>query len=98
MPPRSKHDQVADRLASQYGTTYNKGQGADIQTPQIAIEVETANTVGDASRQLAGHNKPSFVAAADQKALERALDHYGDTTIGVMDEYGIVRKDSTRGR
>lgn len=90
------HRTTANRLAQLYGTEYNKGAGADIKTDSIAIEVETEKTVGDASRQLQGHQKPVYIAGTNQKAVDAALDQYGDSTIGVMDQYGNILKPSTR--
>lgn len=92
-----KHDEVAKRIAKKQGTTYNRGQGPDIQSSRRIIEVETAKTVSDAARQLAGHRKPVYVAGADAKATKKALQHYKGTTIGVMNSQGKVVKRSTRG-
>jgi len=90
------HKTTANRLAKKFKTDYNQGQGADIQTGNVAIEVETADTVNDASRQLQGYKKSVYVAGTDKKAVEKALDKYKDTTIGVMDNQGKIVKKSTR--
>ena len=95
---KSKHDQVAESMANKENTDYNRGQGADIQSSRRAIEVETANTIGDAARQLAGYQKPVYVAGADATTTKRALEHYKDSTIGVMNSQGKIVKPSTRGR
>ncbi len=95
---KSKHDQVAKKIAKKEGVQYNKGQGADIQSSRRIIEVETVNTIGDATRQLAGYQKPVYVASADAKVTKKALQHYKDTTIGVMNSQGQILKRSTRGR
>ena len=91
-----KHDEVARRLARKEGTEYNRGQGADVKGSKRAIEVETAGTVADASRQLQGYKKPVYVAGADQKATKIAQKKYKDTTIGVMNSKGKIVKSSTR--
>ena len=62
----------------------------------MTIEVETPDTVADAGRQLRGHRGPVYVAGTNKEAVERALDRYGDTTIGVMDNQGNIVKRSTR--
>jgi hypothetical protein len=90
------HKTTANRLAKKFKTDYNQGQGADIQAGNVAIEVETADTVNDASRQLQGYKKSVYVAGTDKKAVEKALDKYKDTTIGVMDNQGKIVKKSTR--
>ena len=82
----SKHDETASRIARQRGADYNRGQGPDIKTPNMAIEVETENTVGDAARQLKGFKRPVYVAGATKKATEKALQKYDKSTIGVMDQ------------
>lgn len=94
----SKHDKTANRIARKRGTDYNKGQGPDVETPSMAIEVETASTVADAGRQLSGYKKKVYVAGADAEATKEALDRYADSTIGVMDEKGNIVKPSTRSR
>ena len=93
-----KHDEVAKRIAKKQGTTYNRSQGPDVENSQRAIEVETTGTVGDAARQLAGYQKPVYVAGADAKVTKKALQHYKNTTIGVKNSQGNVVKPSTRGR
>ena len=95
---KSKHDRVAERLAMKQGATYNRGQGPDVGNSQRAVEVETTSTVGDAARQLAGYQKPVYVAGADAEATKKALQRYKDTTIGVMNSRGQILKRSTRGR
>jgi len=94
----NKHDKVAGRIAQQQGTHYNRGQGADVRSPKRAIEVETARTIGDAARQLAGYQKPVYIAGADAEATKKALEHYKDTTIGVMSPSGKILRRSTRRR
>ena len=95
---QSKHDKVAGKIAKQEGTEYNRGQGPDVKNPQRAIEVETTRTVGDAARQLAGYQQPVYVAGTDAEATKKALQHYKNTTIGVMNSQGQILKRSTRGR
>ena len=92
----TKHDIIAQRIASKKGVPYNQGQGPDIKTSRQAIEVETTNTITDASRQLQGYRKPVYVAGTNAAAVKAALEHYEDTTIGVMDPSGKILKRSTR--
>ena len=96
MPESKSHKVTSNRIAKKYKTEYNTGQGADIKTDRIAIEVETAETVGDASRQLRGHQKPVYIAGTNKEAIEKALEATKGTTIGVMDNQGKVLKRSTR--
>lgn len=94
----SKHDQAAQRLANQLGTEYNRGKGPDVITKDQVTETETVNTIADAARQLSGFQKPAYVQGADPAATEKALEHYGDTTIGVRNPQGKIVKRSTRGK
>ncbi len=93
---KSKHDKVAQQVARREKTEYNKGPGADIQSSRRAIEVETPNTIGDAGRQLRGYKKPVYVIPTEQKAVPDAVEHYKNTTIGVMTPSGKIVKPSTR--
>lgn len=95
---KSKHDQVAAKLARKEGTEYNRGSGADVKGSKRVIEVETPSSLGEAGRQLAGHRKPVYVAPTQQKAVPAAVKRYKGTTIGVMSPSGKVVKPSTRGR
>lgn len=98
MPESRSHRTTANRIAKRYNTQYNDGQGADIQTSRIAVEVETPETVPDAVRQLQGHRKPVYIAGTSQEAVERALEVTEGTTVGVMDNQGNIIKRSTRKR
>lgn len=90
------HKITAKRIAKKFKTDYNEGPGADIQTDKIAVEVETEESIGDASRQLRGFQKPVYVAVTTKKAAKKALEKYDGTTIGVMDNQGNIVKKSTR--
>ena len=96
MSESRSHKTTANRLANMNNTEYNQGKGPDIKTDKIAIEVETPESVADAGRQLRGHQGPVYVAGTNKEAVERALDRYGDSTIGVMDNQGNIVKPSTR--
>ena len=90
------HITTANRLASKFKTNYNKGKGPDIKTDKFAIEVETEDSVSDSSRQLRGFKKPVYVAGTSQKAVQKAVEKYKNTTIGVMNNQGKIVKRSTR--
>lgn len=90
------HEATAKRISHKYNTKYNKGKGADVRTNNIAIEVETPQTVSEASRQLRGYKKPVYIAGTNQQAVNKALEATERTTIGVMDSKGNVMRRSTR--
>ena len=96
MSESRSHKTTANRLAAKYGAEYNQGAGADIKAENVTIEVETPDTITDAGRQLQGHRGPVYVAGTNKEAVERALDRYEDSTIGVMDNQGNIVKRSTR--
>ena len=96
MTESKSHKTTSNRLAKIHGTEYNQGQGPDIKTDDITIEVETPESVADAARQLQGHRGDVYVAGTNKEAVETAVEIYGDTTIGVMDNQGNIVKQSTR--
>lgn len=90
------HDQTATRIAQLYGAEYNRGEGPDIITGRMAIEVETVDTVSDAFRQLRGLQKLVYIAGADQQTTDLALSKTRGIDVGVMDPYGNILKESSR--
>jgi hypothetical protein len=94
--PSKKHDDAAKKIAKKYKVDYNLGQGADIQSSRAVVEVETSSTVQDGLRQLQGYRKSVYIAGADKKAIEKALEVTEGTTIGVMDQNGNIIKRSSR--
>ena len=91
---KSKHDQTAERLAKKESTEYNRGQGADVQGGRRVIEVETKATARDGLRQLQGYQKPVYIAGADEKTTQAALEATKGTTVGVMNDKGRIVKPS----
>ena len=74
----------------------HQGPGADIKANCITIEVETPETVAEAGRELRGHRGAVSVAGTNEDAVIQALERYGDSTIGVMDNRANIIKQSTR--
>lgn len=93
------HDRAAIYIARRYGVLYNKDKGADVITSQMAIEVESYNSVPDAERQLASYRfRRRFVAGANKEATARAKSYYkGKHHIGIMDEFGNIIRNSALG-
>ena len=52
--------------------------------------METEKTANDGLRQLQGYRKPVYIAGADAKATEAALEATKGTTVGVINEQGKV--------
>ena len=96
MPESRSHKSTSNRIARKFGTEYNDGKGADIQTSQVAVEVEPAESMADALRQLQGYRKRVYIAGTNQDAVEKALEVTKGTTVGVMDSQGNIVRRSTR--
>ena len=60
MPESRSHKIVAYRIAKKFNTEYNNKEGVDINPTNLAIEVETFDTVKDGLRQLIGFRKLVF--------------------------------------
>ena len=89
MAESRSHKSTAIRLAELHNSAYNPGPGADIKTEDITIEVETADTVADAGRQLGGHRGPVFVGL--HRRRKRCVSPWNATRIppsALMDKTG----------
>ena len=56
------------------GVDYNNGEGVDIKSNRVTIEVETPDTVAEAPSQLRGHRGPVYIAGTNKDAVEKALE------------------------
>lgn len=98
-PKLSKHDETANKLAKKFDTKHNRGKGPDVKTKDLAVEVETKQSLKkDGLRQLQGFRKKVFIAMADDKNVPDALEKTKGTTVGVKDSSGKTIKESTRKR
>ena len=98
MSESRSHKTTANRIARKFKTDYNSGKGVDIKSKRATVEVETPETVSDASGQLLGHRGPAYIAGTNKAAVEKAIEATKNTTIGVMDNQGKIVKRSTRKR
>jgi hypothetical protein len=89
------HKATVNRLSKKFGTEPQR-KGADIQTNNLAIEVEPEKTINQAIMQLQGYKKPVYIAGVNQKAVEKALEATEGTTVGVMNNRGKIIKRSSR--
>ena len=96
MPESRSHKITANRIAKKFNTEYNDQEGVDINSSQLAVEVETPETVKDGIRQLKGFRKPVYIAGTNKEAVQKALELTKNTTVGVMDSHGKIIKKSTR--
>jgi len=98
MAESRSHKITANRIAKKMKTEYNDGKGIDIKSTNAAIEVETPETVADALGQLRGHRGPVYIAGTNKEAIKKAMETTKGTTVGVMDNQGNIKKQSTRKR
>ena len=95
---QSKHDEIANRLAKKEGTSYNKGQGPDVQNSKRAIEVAThEGDLKDSMRQLQGFQKPRYLATKSD-LIPKAKEITKGTKVGVMGPTGRIAKRAGGGR
>ena len=93
---KSKHDQIAENLAKEFGAEYKKHQGIDIVTKKRVIEVETTKKgIYQGMNQIKRSPKPRYMAV-DDKNIQNALEATEGTGIGVMDENGKILKRAHR--
>ncbi len=89
---KSKHDQIANQIAKKEGTTYNEGQGPDVQSAKRVIEVAThEGDLKDSMRQLQGFDKPRYLATTSD-LLKKAQEVTKGTKVGVMGPTGRIAK------
>ena len=94
--PKSKHDSISEQVAKARGTKYNPGKGPDINTPNLAAEVEVnKNNFAQGIRQLQGFTKPVYLCVPDE-LKDEAIKKTKGNTIGVMNERGKIVKRSSR--
>lgn len=89
------HKTTVNRLSKMFGTKPQE-KGADIQTNNLVIEVETEKTINEGISQLQGYKKRVYIAGVNKETVEQALDATKGTTVGVMDNQGNIVKKSTR--
>jgi len=93
---KSKHDQIAERLAKKFGTKYKKDKGIDIVTKDRVIEVEvTKNGIYQGIEQVQRSSKARYIAV-NENNIQNALNATKGTGIGVMDENGRIIKRARR--
>lgn len=84
------HTATANRIARKYNTTYNRGDGFDIVTDEMVIEVETSATLAEGIRRLKVLSPPVYVAVTNKEAVTEALRLVSGTEVGVMAPYGEI--------
>ena len=95
---KSKHDNIAEKIARKEGTEYNKGKGPDVKSSKRVIEVATHQAdLKDSMRQLQGFSKPRYLATT-KEMIDVALEITEGTKVGVMGPTGLIKKRAGGGR
>ncbi len=93
---KSKHDQIAEKLAKKFGTEYKKHKGIDIVTKDRVIEVEaTKSGIYQGINQVKRSSKARYLAVNNMN-IQNALNATKGTGIGVIDESGKIVKRARR--
>ena len=88
----TKHDRIAQEIATKKGTVYHADKGVDVRTSTQAIEVEVdAATFKEGVRQLQGSSKARYLAVPNE-IVKDAIEYTQGTGVGVMNEHGKIKK------
>lgn len=89
---KSKHDQIAEKLAKKFNTEYRKDKRIDVVTKDRVIEVETKkNSLSQGIKQVQNSPKARYIAV-NKINIKNALDATQDAGIGVMSQTGRIVK------
>ena len=94
MAENKAHTATANRIAQLFGTTFNAGDGFDIRTDELIVEVETTATVHEGIDRLREVPGRVYVALTNKDGVREALRMAAETRVGVMDPQGKVVKES----
>ena len=95
---KSKHDQIADKLATKFNTKYKSQKGIDLVTPTRVIEVESQKgTLRQGINQVVRSPKARYLAVPNS-VVKDAVEATKGTGIGVMNESGGIVKRASRKR
>ena len=87
------HTATGRRIAKRYKATYNDGEGIDIATDGMVIEVETTATIEAGVERLKEHLGRTYVAVTNKEGIAEAIRLTQGTKVGVMDPRGNIIKD-----
>jgi len=95
---KSKHDEIAEKLARKFRTEYKKHKGIDIVTRGRVIEVETKkDSLSQSKKQVQRSSKARYLAV-NKPNIKNALKATKGTGIGVMSQAGRIVKKAGRKR
>ncbi len=92
--PNKAHTATAHRVARRFQTEFNEGDGFDIQTDDIIVEVETTATMFDSAARLAREQGPVYIALTNKDGVADALRSIPNLRVGIMDAHGNIVRES----
>ncbi len=92
--PNKAHTATAHRVARRFQTEFNEGDGFDIQTDDIIVEVETTATMFDSATRLAEQKGPIYIALTNKDGVADALRAISNLRVGIMDAHGNIVRES----
>lgn len=93
---KSKHDQIAERLANKFNTEYKSDIGIDLVTKNRVIEVETKLSGLDQGIGQIEHSSKARYLAVSNSIKRKTLEEVCSTGIGIMNERGKIIKRASR--
>lgn len=94
--PSSKHDQIAETIARKLRAPYNPAKGADVVSPERAVEVEIDGAgLGRGIEQLQGYQQLRYLGVPN-RLVPTAVKRTRRTKIGVMNARGNIVKRAQR--
>ncbi len=97
MVENKAHTATANRIAQHLNAQYNSGEGFDIETDELIVEVETTATLraGIERLRMAPGTVKVYVALTNKDGVREALRLTSGTRVGVMDPQGNVVKETS---
>lgn len=89
------HTATVRRIAARYGGQLSDGDGPDIQTASLTIEVETNASIHEGIRNLELVDGPVYIAVTNKEAIPDAMRLTDETQIGIMDPQGNILRESS---
>ena len=92
--PNKAHTATANRVARLLNTQYNEGEGFDIETDGVIVEVETTATMAAAAERLAAEPARVYIAMTNKDGVAEALLATAGSRVGIMDPHGNIVRES----
>ena len=95
---KSKHNQVAEKIARKLGSEYKSDKGIDVVTTRQAVEIEVKkSTLNQGLNQVLRSDKARYLAVTPD-IVQEALKIAQGSGVGVMSSSGRIVKRAGRKR